>query len=392
MLPEGWQQCRLGDLFENRKERGKAELPILSVTMNDGLVERDELDRKQDSALSAEEHRLVKAGDIAYNTMRMWQGAFGLASHDGLVSPAYVVLKPTPRVRPEFAAYMLEAPRLRYRCWAYSYGLTEDRLRLYFDDFAKIPAAIPSLESQDRAIQALRIWDRAANAVATLLTATEKQTSIERSHLLRRIAMEKTTRIAALDEVATLVSGGTPDTSRDEYWQGEVPWISAKDLKAFRVDRSELTISEAAQKKLRTVPANTVLVLVRGMTLMKRIPVSLTCRESTFNQDVKAIVTSQDLEPEYLAHVLLSRQRQLLASVESAGHGTGRLDTSVLDDLEIPVPSLDVQRRLARCLSAMEDTASGYARRAAQIARERTALIQRLTQPRETAPQEQELT
>lgn len=382
MLPEGWRQCRMGELFSNRKERGDKSLPILSVTMNDGLVDRDELDRKQDSALSAEEHRLVKVGDIAYNTMRMWQGAFGLATSDGLVSPAYVVLKPTEQVRPAFAAYMLEAPRIRYKCWAYSYGLTEDRLRLYFDDFAKIHAAIPSLDEQDRVVRAIQVWDRAVTAVRSMHAATERQASIERMHIFRRLAADKATRFAALDEVATFASGGTPDTTRSEYWEGTTPWITAKDLKGFLVDRSELCISASAQRRLKTVPANTVLILVRGMTLLRRIPISLTCRESTFNQDVKAVLPNGELDSEYLAHVLLSRQSQLLAAVETAGHGTGRLDTGLLGDVEIPVPSLDVQKRVARGLSAIEATTSAYLRRLAQIRSERTELIRLLTEPR----------
>ncbi|MEO8297351.1 MAG: restriction endonuclease subunit S [Burkholderiales bacterium] len=381
-LPDGWQECRLGDLFENRKERGSQGLPTLSVTMNNGLVDREEMDRKQESALSAEEHRLVKAGDIAYNTMRMWQGAFGLANVDGIVSPAYVVLKPRETVRPEFAAYMLEAPRLKHRCWAYSYGLTEDRLRLYFEDFAKIPAWIPSLEVQGQVIDALRVWDRAIHVTAGLCAITEKQVSLERMHLVRRLAADKATRIASLDEVAKLVSGGTPDTSCEEYWMGSTPWITAKDMKGFRVDRSELSISEAAQRRLRTVPANAVLVLVRGMTLMRRIPVSLTSRESTFNQDVKAVLPSPVVDSEFLAHVLLARQPELLASVETAGHGTGRLDTRVLCDVEVPVPAIEVQQRVARSLSLLEAAAHAYARRLAQLKHERTALIRLLTQPR----------
>lgn len=387
MLADGWQECRLGDLFENRKERGRQGLPVLSVTMNDGLVDRDEMDRKQESTLSAEEHRLVVAGDIAYNTMRMWQGAFGLATVDGVVSPAYVVLKPTGIVLSEFAAYLLEAPRLKHRCWAFSYGLTEDRLRLYFDDFAKIPAWIPSLDVQSRVVETLRVWDRAIQVTANLVAMTENQASLERLHLVRRIAADKATRIASLDEVAKLVSGGTPDTSREEYWVGSTPWITAKDLKGFRVDRSELAISEAAQRKLRTVPANTVVVLVRGMTLMRRIPVSLTSRESTFNQDVKAILPSPGLDPEYLAHVLLARQPQLLASVEIAGHGTGRLDTRVLCDVEVPLPPVEMQQRVARSLSLLEAAAHAYARRLVQLKHERMALIRLLTQPRRSGSQ-----
>lgn len=381
-LPDGWQECRLGDLFENRKERGRQGLPTLSVTMNNGLVDREDMDRKQESALSAEEHRLVKAGDIAYNTMRMWQGAFGLANVDGNVSPAYVVLKPREKVRPEFAAYMLEAPRLKHRCWAYSYGLTEDRLRLYFEDFAKIPAWIPSLEVQGQVIEALRAWDRAIQVAAGLCATTEKQVTLERMHLVRRLAADKATRIASLDEVAKLVSGGTPDTRCEEYWMGSTPWITAKDMKGFRVDSSELSISEAAQRRLRTVPANTVLVLVRGMTLMRRIPVSLTSLESTFNQDVKAVLPSPVVDSEFLAHVLLARQPELLASVETAGHGTGRLDTRVLCDVEVPVPAIEVQQRVARSLTLLEAAAHTYVRRLAQLKHERTALIRLFTQPR----------
>lgn len=304
MLPEGWRTYRMGDLFENRKDQGIQGLPVLSVTMNNGLVDREDLDRKQDTALSAEEHRLVRVGDIAYNTMRMWQGAFGLATTDGIVSPAYVVLKPNEQVRPEFAAYMLEAPRLRHKCWAYSYGLTDDRLRLYFDDFAKIQTSIPSLDTQDAVIRTLRVWDRAAEVTLALCAATERQAAIERTNIFRRLAADKTTPVSALNELATFASGGTPDTTRPDYWDGTTPWITAKDMKGLRVDGSEVTISALAQKKLRTVPADTVLVLVRGMTLLRRIPVSLTCRESTFNQDVKAILTNVDLDSEYLAHVL----------------------------------------------------------------------------------------
>lgn len=382
MPPEGWRPCRMGDLFENRKDQGIQGLPVLSVTMNDGLVDREDLDRKQDTALSAEEHRLVRVGDIAYNTMRMWQGAFGLATTDGVVSPAYVVLKPTEQVRPEFAAYMLEAPRLRHKCWAYSYGLTDDRLRLYFDDFAKIQASIPSLDTQDAVIRTLRVWDRAARVALALCAATERQTSIERTHIIRRLAADKTTRVAALNELATFASGGTPDTTRPDYWGGNTPWITAKDMKGFRVDASGVLVTELAQKKLRIVPANTVLVLVRGMTLLRRIPVSLTCRESTFNQDVKAVLPGRDLDSEYLAHVLLARQPELLSAVETAGHGTGRLDTGLLGDIAIPVPPLGTQRQVARSLSAIEAAANGYSRRFAQIQSERTELIRLLTQPR----------
>jgi type I restriction enzyme S subunit len=94
---------RLGDFFSNRQEPGQAGLPVMSVTMNDSLVFRDDLERRTESALKPEQHLLVRKGDIAYNMMRMWQGACGQATADGMVSPAYVVLAPKPGIDSRFA-------------------------------------------------------------------------------------------------------------------------------------------------------------------------------------------------------------------------------------------------------------------------------------------------
>jgi len=194
MLPEGWRQCRLGDLFESRRERGRPGLPLLSVTMTDGLVDRDELDRKQDSTLTPEEHLLVKPGDIAYNTMRMWQGAYGLADKEGLVSPAYVVLKPKPGVNAAYLSQLLQTPRMLYLMWAYSHGLTDDRLRLYFDDFSSVPVALPNIETQKRVAGSLSLWDQ-ATYVLSMLVANAR---LEKRALLKRL----------LPTPAQLASGG----------------------------------------------------------------------------------------------------------------------------------------------------------------------------------------
>src|SRR4030095_13311793 len=138
MVPEGWKITKLGKLFKSRREKGRPGLPTVSVTLNNGLVLRNSLDRKTETNLAPQEHLLVRKGYIAYNMMRMWQGASGLSDFDALVSPAYVVLEPNDRIDPAFAAQLFKAPRTIHLFWAYSYGLTDDRLRLYFQDFALI--------------------------------------------------------------------------------------------------------------------------------------------------------------------------------------------------------------------------------------------------------------
>src|SRR5690349_12002629 len=115
-------ETKLGELFRSRREKGKTGIPQLSVTIGEGLIPRDQLEKKTETSLKAEEHLLVKKGDIAYNTMRMWQGAFGRSSQDGIVSPAYVVLAPRTGIDTLFAAYLFKTHRMIHRFRAYSYG------------------------------------------------------------------------------------------------------------------------------------------------------------------------------------------------------------------------------------------------------------------------------
>ena len=150
----------LGKLFHLRKEPGISGLPILSVTMNDGLVQRNTLVRKTDGKLTAHDHQLIREGDLAYNMMRMWQGASGLAKRDGIVSPAYVVVTPIESIDPTFAYYWFKSTRMTYLFWANSYGITGDRLRLYYKDFAGIPVIVPPKNEQIQVGRTLSVADR----------------------------------------------------------------------------------------------------------------------------------------------------------------------------------------------------------------------------------------
>ena len=169
------ETTHLGNLFKNRREPGIPDLPLMSVTMNDGLVDRESLERKMDSTLESEGHLLVRAGDIAYNMMRMWQGASGLASHNAIVSPAYIVLAPTTDVDPLFASYWFKSARMIYLFWAYSYGITRDRLRLYYKDFARIPVAIPPKPRQELIGKTLAAWDQACDDIRNVIDARRRR-------------------------------------------------------------------------------------------------------------------------------------------------------------------------------------------------------------------------
>lgn len=166
-----WEERKAGTLFANRVNKGEEGLPIYSVTMHDGMARRDSFDRNYYDIEEAAGNKKACKNDIAYNMMRMWQGALGVAPEDCLVSPAYIVLTPEKDVVSRFFEYLFKLPASLLSLTAHSRGLTKDRLRLYYDDFARISLRCPSKAEQQRIAACLSALDaRLAAEAAKLAT------------------------------------------------------------------------------------------------------------------------------------------------------------------------------------------------------------------------------
>lgn len=162
---EPWQEKRGRELFGNRRTRGNEKLPIYSVTLTKGVVPRDSLARQMGKDAAADSHLRAEPGDLIYNMMRMWQGAVGRTDVECMISPAYVVLAPTKDVDSKYFAYNLQRARSLYNLWAYSYGLTDDRLRLYYRDFGFIKFHVPKLPEQKKLSTVLTTVDEKLKAL-----------------------------------------------------------------------------------------------------------------------------------------------------------------------------------------------------------------------------------
>lgn len=178
-----------------------------------------------------------------------------------------------------------------------------------------------------------------------------------------------------LSGCAKFVSGGTPNKAAPEFWGGRYPWISAKDMKRLRLASSMLTLSDTGRAQARTVPAGTVLVLTRGMTLLKDLPVCIADTEVAFNQDVKALVPIKDVDGSFLGHQLLANKHEILALVDTAGHGTGRLDTDLLKEFEVAIAPIKEQRRIGKLLQVWDEAIAIAELLLANSWRQRQALL-----------------
>jgi len=210
-IPKHWNVVRNGSLFGQRNETGYADLPILEVSLNTGVRVRnfEASTRKQVMSDAGKYKRAVK-GEVAYNMMRLWQGAVGVSPVDGLVSPAYVVARPYVNVEPEYyvrlfrtAAYMAEIDNR-------SRGIVKDRNRLYWDQFKQIRSPYPPPEEQAAIVRFLN-WTHAR---------MEKAVGSKR----RVIALLKEQKRAIIHEAVT---GGVETPVRRKPsgspWFGDIP-------------------------------------------------------------------------------------------------------------------------------------------------------------------------
>jgi len=169
-MPAHWELRRNGRLFAQRNETGFPDLPILEVSLRTGVRVRDfeNSDRKQ-VLTDREKYKRAAAGDIAYNMMRMWQGAVGVAPTDGCVSPAYVVARPLPGTEPRYFAHLFRTAVYMGEVDRSSRGIVKDRNRLYWEDFKQIPSCYPPLREQVAIADAIEEASESINGTANQL-------------------------------------------------------------------------------------------------------------------------------------------------------------------------------------------------------------------------------
>lgn len=189
-VPVHWQVFRLGALFREVADEGQADRPILSVSIHDGVSDREldeeEMDRKVTRSEDRGKYKSVEPGDLVYNMMRAWQGGFGTVEVAGMVSPAYVVARPRYPFSTAFIEQQLRSPQAVEEMRRHSRGVTDFRLRLYWDEFKSISVVMAPCDEQ--------------NAIATFLdTETAKLDTLtaEASRAIALLQERRSTLISA---------------------------------------------------------------------------------------------------------------------------------------------------------------------------------------------------
>ena len=220
-LPEGWQLLPNIAIFQERIERGHENEELLSITIGKGVIRQTDVEVKKDSSNEDKsKYKLIKVGDIAYNKMRMWQGALGYSDYQGISSPAYIILKPKMKINPRYFHYMFRTSFYTNYSKRFSYGIVDDQLSLRYTDFKRMYSIVPPLSDQNSIVAYL---DKKNEQIDNFIR--NKKRLIELLKLEKDIITKKlVTR--GLDEIVSL-------KETDINWIKEIPvhW----DIKPFKV-------------------------------------------------------------------------------------------------------------------------------------------------------------
>jgi len=346
---EPYKQCRIGDIYAERSQRGASDMELLSVTMNDGVKPRSEIEGKDNSSEDKSNYKIVRKGDMVYNSMRMWQGANGISPCDGIVSPAYTVLMPKQEINNGYFAALFKSANLINEFRKNSQGMTSDTWNLKYPQIETIKVQIPSVSEQDKVSELFGVLDARIVAQAQLVESLKKYKRGVNNQILSQIDNSYNCRLGSVCEI---VGGGTPDTLHIEYWGNTVEWFTPSEIgKTKYVNNSVRKLSDIGlnSSSAKLLPIGTVLLTTRA-TLGE---MSIAKRECSTNQGFQSLIPHTDrVSSEYLYYmqIIIKPWCEKYAS----GNTFREISKSALSDCIIPIPDRARQEQIVKLLSSID--------------------------------------
>ena len=367
-----WTRTTFGHVLHQRKEAGFTNEELLAVTSSLGIVKRDTLERRDTSNEDKSKYLLVRKGDIAYNTMRMWQGVSGVSRFRGIVSPAYTICAPNNELDADFAGYMLKDPQMVSVFRQRSQGLVSDTWNLKYQSFAQIPCLLPPLPEQKKIAEILSGIDtnlcyhkKKANKCQKLIAAMEVNAFdvFRKDDLIRhKLASDKGSQVVSLGDIFDFRNG--LNYSKGNTGTG-LKVVGVGDFKNYRTPKYEslgelspegldFGLSLLEEGDFLFVRSNGNRLLIGRCLSIERIPGGIPVVHSGFT--IRARPKSQNsYSTNYIKQLLQSRVFR--RSVADLGGGTNisNLSQDILAETMIAFPSTSVQEKVSSGLLAIQD-------------------------------------
>lgn len=326
---------------------------------------------------------LLKEGDFIFQVTFAWEGAIAIvsAAEDGMFgSTRYPTFRvDESRCVPQFLLNYFKTDEGLEQLVQICPGSAGRNRVLSIKRIPEVRVPLPPVAEQRRVMAQIEELAAQISEVQNL----RREAAEEADALWERGASKIFDRaieiypIRSLADLVTIRGGGTPSKSDPFYWDGEIPWISPKDMKRRELSDAIDHISEQATQETaaKLIDPGAVLVVVRGMILAHTFPSAVLRVPAAINQDMKALVPKKEILPEFLCAQFWASNSRMLELVEKSTHDTRKFQTGKLLGTNIVVPPLAEQRRIVAELDALQSEVDSLKCLQAETAAELDALL-----------------
>ncbi|KQH86364.1 hypothetical protein AMR76_10065 [Vibrio furnissii] len=396
-VPSHWIEKKFKRAFVEKKKKPNNDLPAGSISFGEVI-------RKKEDNLSPEtkaSYQEVLEGEFLLNPLNLnfdlKSLRTALSEIDVVVSTGYIVLNGDPAFNQRYLRWLLflfdvahmktlgsgvrqtiNFPEIGSCEFFHPEHLEQTQIANFLDhETAKIDTLI---EKQQQLIKLLKEKRQAVISHA-VTKGLNPQAPMKDSGVEWLGEVPEHWKLTLFKYLVSQMGGGTPDKGNTSFWNGDIPWVSPKDMKVDYISTSQDLITDIAVKNSSTklVPEQSILMVVRGMILIHSVPVALTTKPVTINQDMKALIPNKDIQPEFLLFFLKGIKDYILDFVETSAHGTKCLRTEDFENMQLFIPPIDEQVAILSSIKTSLDKLDSLIQIAEQaitlMSERRTALI-----------------
>ena len=371
---------RIGDIYAERSERGAADMELLSVTMNDGVMQRSEIEGKDNSSEDKSSYKVVCKGDMVYNSMRMWQGANGVSPYDGIVSPAYTVLTAKLPICNDYFAALFKNYKLINEFRKNSQGMTSDTWNLKYPQIETIKVYLPVIEEQEKIASILVTLDKRIAAQAALVEQLKKyKRGVVRSLLspehcgLKEVQWQCDT----IGNLGFFIKGAP--LSKADISETGTPFILYGELYTtyHEVITSVVRKTEAVVEQVYHSMVGDVLIPTSGETSEEISTASCIMLPGVILAGDLNIFRSTKIDGRIMSYMLNHIVNGNIARV-AQGKSVVHVQASEISKIKISYPDPETQIRIIKILEAISNRIESCENELNQLTKMRSSLLQQL--------------
>ena len=381
---EPWEHKELLYYLVENTDRNKqlkfGKENVLSVSGEYGIVNQIAFQGRSFAGESVADYHVVETDDIVYTKSHLKANPYGIIKVNngvpGIVSTLYAVYHPLKTVVPRFVDF---------------YFSNDLRLNKFLKPLVNIGAkhdmkvnntfvltgmvVFPPLREQQKIVDFLTILDRRIDVQRKKVEALKKY----KRGLLNQIfsAISKGSQRRKLRELVHVSGGKTPSMSNSLYWNGNIVWISSKDMKSSRISGSELKITNLALNEMTLYHPGTLLLVARSGILKHSLPLAILEVDATINQDIKALQV-HGCNAFYLYYAILSQEDNIIRTLVKTGTTVQSLMMDSFLNIEIPTPNIDQQQSIIDKLAKLEKYVDVQGKELSLLSQMRNGLLQQL--------------